>query len=65
MKRITDITESPCYNCEVKNNCLERCNRSIELDNIKISICYNAEYERKNCPIYIAETAFIVEEDYD
>lgn len=61
MKRITSLAESPCYNCEVKSACAERCYRSIEVDNIKILVAYDAEYKREDCPIYIAETAVIKE----
>lgn len=63
MKRINDITESPCYKCEVVENCNRRCYKSVEVDMIKLSVCYDAEYDKRDCPIYIAETAFITEEE--
>lgn len=63
MKRITKLCESPCYQCPVASDCTNKRMKNFKFDEIYGMVWSNAEYKRKDCPLYIALTANIIEVD--
>lgn len=62
--RIKHIKDSPCWNCLVKNECSQKRMKNRNLDAIVDMVWGKANYDRKDCPIWIAINApDMVEED--
>lgn len=56
-KRITKLSESPCYKCGCENECLLKILRNTALDEIRLSIFGNADFDYHDCGIWIALNA--------
>lgn len=62
--KITSLSESPCWTCFVGDECSARRKKNRNLDSIVDMVWDKADYNRENCPLYIAITApEMVEED--
>lgn len=56
-RRISSLSESPCYKCSFTAKCLEKIERSPRLMEICNSIAGDASFNYHNCGIYISFTA--------
>lgn len=56
-KRITKLSQSPCYNCGCYNECEEKIKRTPIISEIKDNIFCNAEADYHDCGIWIALNA--------
>lgn len=57
MSKIKHIKDSPCWDCNVANECSAKRLTNRNLDIIVDMVWGKADYNEKNCPIYIAVTA--------
>lgn len=57
MNKIKHVKDSPCWDCNVANDCSLKRLKNRNLDVIVDMVWGQADYDRKNCPIYIAITA--------
>lgn len=63
-KKISHVTDSPCWNCQVQKECSLKRLKNRNLDIIVDMVWGQADYDRKDCPIWIAINApEMVEED--
>ena len=56
-RRITKLAESPCYQCGCSIECEMKTLRNPTLDEIKLSIFANADFDYHDCGIWIALNA--------
>lgn len=56
-KKITKLSESPCWACFAADECSARRLRNRNLDPIVDMVWDKADYDRKDCPIWIAINA--------
>ena len=56
-KRITKLSESPCYQCGCEDECLLKTLRNPNLDEIRLAIFGNADFDYHDCGIWIALNA--------
>lgn len=63
MKTITKLCESPCYQCPLASKCTEK--RLVNYNFVEIyhMVWADSEYKREDCPLYIALTANIEENE--
>ena len=57
MKRIKNLSESPCYQCHCEWECDERIKKNSVLDTIQSNIFPDADFDYHDCPIWIALNA--------
>ena len=56
-RRITKLSESPCYQCGCFVKCETKTLRNPALDEIKFSVFANADFDYHDCGIWIALNA--------
>lgn len=63
-EKIKSLKDSPCWDCPVGYECSKKRMRNRNLDPIVDMVWDKADYDRKDCPIWIAINApEMVEED--
>lgn len=56
-KKIKSVKDSPCWDCPVGYECSQKRIRNRNLDPIVDMVWDKADYDRKDCPIWIAINA--------
>lgn len=56
-RRITKLSESPCYQCNCSEQCEKRIEKNLILQEIQNSIFGIADYDYHRCGIWIALNA--------
>lgn len=63
MKRIENLSESPCYQCHCESECNKKIKRNPAFGEIRDGVFGNADFDYHECGIWIALNAKDVEVD--
>ena len=62
-ERIARLNESPCFGCNAKGYCEARIKADSRLGDIKTMVFGDKNFDRKDCPIWIAFNCPIMVEE--